>query len=387
MVLADTQEEAEDQVRAEAPQMRVMRAREIDLSDLPPLRAGPLRKHWVVVVEHRDPEEEAKLPQHDDPENQCERETRLRYLKLAVDPDLLVEGVIEEFPCPACEHRIRLELSPPREGRERTGAACPECRAPLKRNDPAGAWEVAPAKPTAPATCVFCGERANSREHAIPKWISQRLGIKDFLSADEAFIVGGRERPKRDISFANYRARIFCRGCNTHFKALEDEVIPLLQAMARGRALSLNRESQALLALWAHKTAIALLAASAEHRDAVPVKHRLAVRDDGRVGPDTWVSFFAWSGGPVLATGELEALHHSEPGLGRDGYLAFLSFAQVGFCVIGFEPVGAEARVDGELPHLRQFWPPRVSLQHWPPPAVDNRILPALLGFVPLRPT
>jgi hypothetical protein len=385
MVMAETQEDAENQVRAEAPQMRVLRAREIDLSDLPPLACGPLPNHWVVVVEHRDPKEEAKLPQQDDPEDQCERETRLLYLKLAVDPDLLIEGVIEEFPCPACEHRIRLELPPPPEGRRRTGTACPACRTPLKRSGPAGSWEVAPPIPKAPAACVFCDERANSREHAIPKWISKRLGIKDFLSADEAFIAGGLERPKRDISFANYRSRIFCTSCNTHFKALEDEVIPLLEGMARGRTLSLNTESQALLALWAHKTAIALLAASPDHREAVPVEHRLAVRDNGRAGPDTWVSFFAWWGGPVLATGELEALHRGDPGIPRNGYLALLSFARVGFCVIGFEPVGIEERVDGELAPLRQFWPPRVGLQHWPPPAVNNGILPTLLRFVPLR--
>ena len=385
MVIADTQVEAEEQVLGGAPQVRVLRSREIDLSDLPPLRAGPIARHWVVVVEHRDAAEEAKLPQHDDPENHCERETRLLYLKLATDPELLVDGVIEQFPCPACEHVVRLELPAPREGRKRTGAVCPACRTPLRRARRTRAWEIVPAKPKAASHCIFCDETADSYEHAIPHWISKRLAIRDFLSADEAFVAGGIERRRQPISFASYRARILCDGCNTHFKHLEDDVIPLLEPMARGRILSLDTQSQALLARWGHKTAIALLAATPELRDAVPTEHRHAVRHEGRVGTNTWISFFAWRGGPVLATGQVDVLDRANPETTREGYMAFLSFAQVGVCVIGFEDIEANEIIDGELPPLRQFWPPKTRLQHWPPPPVDNRILHALFNFIPLR--
>ena len=76
LTVADTREEAEQQIRAEAPEVEILRSREIDLGGLPPLVSGPLPKHWVVVVQHPDPDEEAKLPQHDDPEDHCERETR-----------------------------------------------------------------------------------------------------------------------------------------------------------------------------------------------------------------------------------------------------------------------------------------------------------------------
>lgn len=79
LTVAETQKEAEQQVLAEAPGIQILRSREIDLSGLPPLRSGPLTEHWVVVVQHPDPDKEAKLPQHDDPEDHCERETRLLY--------------------------------------------------------------------------------------------------------------------------------------------------------------------------------------------------------------------------------------------------------------------------------------------------------------------
>jgi hypothetical protein len=64
-----TKEDAERQVRDAAPRMRILRSRPISLAGLPPLCAPvPLGNPWVVVVEHEDPIEEAKLPQDDDPE-------------------------------------------------------------------------------------------------------------------------------------------------------------------------------------------------------------------------------------------------------------------------------------------------------------------------------
>jgi hypothetical protein len=112
MAIAETRDEAERQVFGAAIQVRILRSREIDMGGLPPLQ-GPLRRHWVVVVEHPDPDEEAKLPQHEDPETHCERETRLMYLKLAVDPMLLVTGSVEQFACPACAASIEIKLPPP----------------------------------------------------------------------------------------------------------------------------------------------------------------------------------------------------------------------------------------------------------------------------------
>jgi hypothetical protein len=381
LTVADTKEEAEQQILAEAPHIQILRSREIDLAGLPPLAAGALRKHWVVVVQHPDPNEEAKLPQHDDPEEHCEREIRLLYLSMAVDPNLLVSGVIEEFPCPACDKRVRLELPAPCEGRPRTGAACPNCRTPLTRTDGNSVWEVAPPKPHSAPTCVFCAARADSYEHVVPAWISKRLGIKNFLSANEAFVTDEAIRRKQSISFANYRARVFCSGCNEHFKHLEDAVIPLLVPMARGRMLSLDQNSQALVARWAHKTAIALLAAESDSGYSVPKQHLDAVRTTGVPGDHTRVGFFSWRGGPTLGTAQAEIVRRGDSAAPVPGYLAFLAFAQVGFCVTGFEGPLPAKHPAAQLPEVLQFWPPRDRLLTWPPPPTDNRILPALFTW------
>jgi hypothetical protein len=142
-------------------------------------------------------------------------------------------------------------------------------------------WEIAPPKSDDVRTCVFCDTPADSYEHVIPAWISKRLGIKTFLSADDAFVTAEALRRRQPISFANYRARVFCSGCNEHFKHLEDAVIPLLVPMARGMTLSLDVQTQTQLALWAHKTAIALCAAGSDTQVAVPQQHRTAIRDGG----------------------------------------------------------------------------------------------------------
>jgi hypothetical protein len=91
MAVSETQQEAERQVLADAPQMRIVASKRIDLSDLPPLRSRPMPTNlWAVAAEHINPEEEAKLPQHEDPLGHCERETRELYQKLAADPLSLV---------------------------------------------------------------------------------------------------------------------------------------------------------------------------------------------------------------------------------------------------------------------------------------------------------
>lgn len=285
-VIAETQDEAEDQILDGYPDIRVLGSREINLDGLP---GKPWPKHWAVVVEHRDPEREAELQQHEDPEEEAERSVRQDYLAISLDPELLVVGSIEQFNCPACEEEIRIELPAPRERKDSGHADCPECGKHLCRAESPSGWKVFRPPVKAVPKCIFCGAKANSREHVIPAWIAKRLGVKEYLAPGDTVVAGGTPR-KQPVSFASYRARIFCSDCNTHFKHLEDAVIPLLVPMAKGLTLSLDQTSQALLALWADKTAMALIAADPSQEDVVPLDRHRAVRE-GRVAENTWVAF------------------------------------------------------------------------------------------------
>ncbi len=379
--LAKTREEAMRQATEGVAGFRAIDARQIELDDLPPLAGGPLPTHWAVVVEHEDPEEEAKLPQDPDPIDKCERETRLRYLTLSVDPQLLVTGTHEEFPCPECDKLIVLGLPAPRDTRYPQNVQCPHCRVPLTRSRNALKWAVIPRAPRQPGgSCIFCGASADSKEHIIPGWISKRLGIKTFLTQTSS---GGRVvRQQQPISFASHRKRIFCTGCNAHFKHLEDAVIPLLVPMARGFHLALDRESQQLLALWANKTAIALVAATDGLAGAVPIVHRRAVRENAEMTEGVWVGFFSWRGEPAIATSRFVSADDDR----ASAYGAVLAFAGVGFSVKGFKRPEPAETLDGDVPPFRQFWPPRNALIEWPSPATaDRALLSVLINFPPVR--
>ena len=199
--------------------------------------------------------------------------------------------------------------------------------------------------------------QTNGREHVIPAWIAKRLGVKEYLAPGDTVVAGGTPR-KQPVSFASYRARIFCSGCNTHFKHLEDAVIPLLVPMAKGFTLSLDQTSQALLALWADKTAMALIAADPSQEDVVPLKHHRAVRE-GRVAEHLGLFFSRGATGPFFKTGSGVVTGAGEPPEPKGNYAAILTFAGIGFYVTGFTDSLDSERIDGEPPPAAQFWPPK----------------------------
>lgn len=62
--------------------------------------------------------------------------------------------------------------------------------------------------------CIFCGARVNSREHAIPEWLSKRMGIRELgfhpghFGEDE----GLELRPL--IKCEHLKTKQVCKGCN-----------------------------------------------------------------------------------------------------------------------------------------------------------------------------
>jgi hypothetical protein len=182
------------------------------------------------------------------------------------------------------------------------------------------------------------------------------------------------------------RARIFCTPCNTHFKHLEDAVIPLVVPMAKSQVFSLGAEHRELLALWATKTAAAPLATTApELRDAMPLDHRDSIRHEGRPPRDAWVGWFPWNGRPVVAGGLGEVDGYAGAGA---TYVAVLAFAKVGFVVNGFRAPLPTANLDLDKPSLVRFWPGRPGFVDWPPlgpPLEPGADLATLLNTAPVR--
>jgi hypothetical protein len=217
--------------------------------------------------------------------------------------------------------------------------------------------------------------------------MSRRLGIKSFLHTVEIWDLTPRKQP---ISFASHRARIFCSDCNTHFKSLEDAVIPLLVPMAKGRPLALSPGSKQLLGFWAMKTGIALIAATApELRDLVPVDHRRTVRKKGLPPKESWAGFFPWDGPAEVFAGDHWLVDHGvHPPARFQTYGAIFTFAQLAFKIVGFiDPLTATYRIEGDLPTIKQFWPKTPGLTYWPPvgPSATIANHRALIEFAPTR--
>jgi hypothetical protein len=158
----------------------------------------------------------------------------------------------------------------------------------------------------------------------------------------------------------------------------------LLVPMAKGMAMGLDLTSRQLLALWATKTAVALIAGTDGLGEVVPIGHRRAIRNDAQVPRDVFVAFFRWAGGPIVATGSPSL--HSETDH-HEAYGAMLTFAQVGFYVVGLrDSLASHEIIDGDGPQVRQFWPSVDRLITWPPlHGLDNTRLPRLLSFAPIR--
>jgi len=109
-------------------------------------------------------------------------------------------------------------------------------------------------------TCVFCGGRANSKEHAWPDWILQSLNarltlmygpLKTYMEAHaEGKLV--RTQPKPDIE-----VKRVCGACNSGWmSALENQAKPIISALMYANRRTLTRADQLTLTLWSMKTAM-----------------------------------------------------------------------------------------------------------------------------------
>jgi hypothetical protein len=216
--------------------------------------------------------------------------------------------------------------------------------------------------------------------------MSKRLGIKDLMISRS----GNLPQRRQPISFASHRARIFCSNCNTHFKHLEDEVIPILVPMAQGRTLSLGTDNQTTLALWAAKTAMALVATTPGLRDFVPQSQRDSVRYAGVPPAECWAGFVPWRGRAVQVYVSDNTLTSppQHPAAGNQSWSVVFVFKKAGFKVLGFiDPLPVGYKIDGGAFPVAQVWPRRPGLLHWPSPDPAREAdFVKLIAFAPLVP-
>ena len=105
--------------------------------------------------------------------------------------------------------------------------------------------------------CIFCGEAAGSREHAIPEWVLKALPpnagtLEGTRGTDEPILIHGRPRKP-----ASLIVKHVCDSCNTGWMSqLETEAKPLMSPLMRDLAVPFSPGDQATISTWAVKTAM-----------------------------------------------------------------------------------------------------------------------------------
>ncbi|MEU7415127.1 hypothetical protein [Streptomyces antibioticus] len=111
--------------------------------------------------------------------------------------------------------------------------------------------------------CVFCGEKAGSREHVLPAWMA-REAPKAFTESNGTRNVykDGRMIVVPD-KFATATVKCVCGTCNNGWMSnLEASAKPFLMQLTRGDQIALGPTEQTALATWSLKTAMMMLRAS-----------------------------------------------------------------------------------------------------------------------------
>lgn len=114
--------------------------------------------------------------------------------------------------------------------------------------------------------CVFCGGSGLTREHVIPRWLSNVLPEQArYRGQDQATVllhpertVDGPHHREMVETFNSATVKAVCGPCNNGFmNDIEAEARPILSAMIRGSlALSLAAGAASVVATWAVKTSL-----------------------------------------------------------------------------------------------------------------------------------
>lgn len=129
--------------------------------------------------------------------------------------------------------------------------------------------------------CVFCGGTGLTREHVIPRWLSDVLPEQArFRGQDQATVL---LHPQRTIDGPHHREMVetfnsatvkaVCGPCNNGFmNKIETEARPFLSTMIRGNlAMPLTTEAASAVATWAVKTSLMVQLTGSEPAALEPV--------------------------------------------------------------------------------------------------------------------
>lgn len=105
--------------------------------------------------------------------------------------------------------------------------------------------------------CMFCREKASTREDAWPLWLMKRFPVSSTARIDAER--SGRNLGKWSTAKPKLQVKRLCRSCNNGWMSrLENEAKPALVSILDDEPKELDASDQTTLARWAVKTAMVL---------------------------------------------------------------------------------------------------------------------------------
>jgi hypothetical protein len=137
-------------------------------------------------------------------------------------------------------------------------------------------------------SCIFCGERASSKEDAWPLWLLRRLGADGpgQMSAER----GNDPARTWRLVRAGWKVRCVCLGCNTGWMSdLENRAKPTVERLFSESPIALTSEDQRAMSSWATKNAMVFEALRLQPSWSFTAQERKRLRESSQLPERTTV--------------------------------------------------------------------------------------------------
>jgi hypothetical protein len=229
--------------------------------------------------------------------------------------------------------------------------------------------------------CVFCGDRANTREDVWPEWIMQRL---DSPRPTAFFGFAGKQDRYWSGNKLRLKARFVCKGCNSGWMSqLESANIPLIGSLMHGITTPLDSVQQWTISLWAVKTSMVMEYSSHRNIFFTP-QERSALRETSTLPPFTGVWLGRYSGQYQIGHFGVEVWDGvPENPKTIHGYVNTIVVGRLAIQAITFHVPPEKSNLTLKLPHrgiwagrLEQILPRERPIVSWPPNIFISNVAP-----------
>lgn len=222
---------------------------------------------------------------------------------------------------------------------------------------------------------MFCQEQVSSKEDIWPQWLTKRFPVSK-ASHMEAERGGHKLGTWQTKTPQLLPARCVCRNCNNGWMSnLENEMKPIVDSILDGQFRALDDSSQAVIAVWSIKTAMALEALYPERELFYSENERRKMRAISAIPERTsiWIANCVNQPNIYSAAKDLR----TAPGDNEaNAFVTTMAFGSLALQVVSIRPtanlpkeilVTYDSRVGPWDKVLLRVWPLVPYSQHWPP--------------------